>query len=135
MIGHSAAATIPAPSWWISREHRPLDLLEGSKASTFAEWLRFHPEVEVISRDRGGAYAEAAREVAPGAVQVVDRWHLLKNLSEHLERFVDGQRSLVEQAAEDVRGKQKIEASLGAAPEAMLSSKTDAEKQESRQRN
>lgn len=115
-------------------EHRPIELLEGSKASTFAEWLSSHPEVEFISRDRGGAYADAAREASPQAVQIVDRWHLLKNLSEYLERFVDSQRSLVEQAAEDIRGKQKIDASLAACSEAMLSSKTDAEKQKRRRK-
>ncbi|MDQ3523414.1 MAG: ISL3 family transposase [Gemmatimonadota bacterium] len=115
-------------------ERKPVDLLEGSKASTFAEWLSSHPEVELISRDRGGAYADAAREAAPQAVQVVDRWHLLKNLSEHLERFVDGRRSLVERAAEDVRARQVIDTSLGASPEAMLSSKTDAEKRAHRQK-
>lgn len=113
---------------------RPIDLLEGSQASTFAEWLRSHPEVEFISRDRGGAYADAAREAAPEAVQVLDRWHLLKNLSEHLERFADSHRSLVEQAAADVCGQQMIDASLAACAEMMLSSKTDAEKQANRQK-
>lgn len=115
-------------------ERRPIDLLEGSKASTFAEWLRSHPQVEFISRDRGGAYADAAREAAPEAVQVVDRWHLLKNLSEHLEHFVDSQRSLVERAAADVRGKQMIDASLTTSTETMLSSKEDAEKQAHRRK-
>ncbi|CAN5800800.1 ISL3 family transposase [soil metagenome] len=113
---------------------RPIDLLEGSQASTFAEWLRSHPEVEFISRDRGGAYAEAAREAAPEAVQVLDRWHLLKNLSEHLESFVNSHRSLVEQAAAEVRSKQTIDASLAASAETMLSSKTDTEKQANRQK-
>jgi DNA-binding CsgD family transcriptional regulator len=36
--------------------------------------------VEIVSRDRGGEYAEAARRAAPHAVQVADRFHLLKNL-------------------------------------------------------
>lgn len=113
---------------------RPIDLLEGSQASTFAEWLRSHPEVEFISRDRGGAYAEAAREGAPQAVQVLDRWHLLKNLSEHLESSVNSHRSLVEQAAADVRAKQMIDASSAEAAETMLSSKEDSEKQANRQK-
>jgi transposase len=113
---------------------RLIDLLEGRQASTFAEWLHSHPEVEFISRDRGGAYADAAREAAPQAVQVLDRWHLLKNLSEHLERFVDSQRSLVEQAAADVRAKRMIDASLAASSDTMLSSRTDTEKQVHRQK-
>lgn len=58
----------------------------------------------------------------------------MKNLSETLERFVDSQRSLVEQAAADVRAKQMIDASLGASAETMLSSKTDAEKQAHRRK-
>ena len=50
------------------------------------EWLQAHPGVEVVSRDRAPAYAEAARKGAPQAVQVADRWHVLQNLVEALER-------------------------------------------------
>ena len=46
--------------------------------------MRQHPGVEIVSRDRGGIYAEAARKAIPTAVQVADRWHLLRNLSEAL---------------------------------------------------
>ncbi len=49
-------------------------------------WLREHPGVEVVSRDRASAYARAAHEAAPDAVQVADRWHLLANLRDVLER-------------------------------------------------
>jgi transposase len=50
------------------------------------EWLKAHPGVQVFSRDRAPAYAEAARKGAPQAVQVADRWHLIQNLVEALER-------------------------------------------------
>jgi transposase len=65
----------------VDLERRTLvDVLPNRSADTFARWLMEHPGVEIVSRDRGGEYAEAARRAAPYAVQVADRFHLLKNL-------------------------------------------------------
>ncbi|HKH84178.1 MAG TPA: ISL3 family transposase [Gemmatimonadales bacterium] len=60
--------------------HTLVDVLPDRSADTFADWLGEHSSVEVVSRDRGGEYAEAARRAVPHAVQVADRFHLLKNL-------------------------------------------------------
>ncbi|GHO60564.1 transposase [Ktedonobacter robiniae] len=62
----------------------PLDILPDRRVETVAAWFKRHPSIEVISRDRSAEFAAAASQGAPQAIQVADRWHLGKNLSETL---------------------------------------------------
>jgi transposase len=69
--------------------HKPIEILPDRSSETAEAWLRIHPEVELVSRDRGGEYAAAAKKGAPQAQQVADRFHLLQNLRERLKEVMD----------------------------------------------
>ncbi|WP_420594342.1 ISL3 family transposase [Deinococcus sp.] len=68
--------------------HQVIDLLADRETASVVAWLAQHPEIEVITRDRSTAYQEAATLGAPQAQQIADRWHLLKNVRETLERYL-----------------------------------------------
>jgi transposase len=72
----------------ILERHRPVDLLPDREAETLSARLKAHPGVEVVSCDRSLAYASGDVAGAPNAVQIADRWHLLKNLRKALEQFL-----------------------------------------------
>src|SRR5262249_1071659 len=76
-----------------------LDLLADRKAETLAAWFRQHPGIRIISRYRDTNFAEGARQGAPSAVEVADRWHLLKNAAEALEAVLAGQHHALCQTA------------------------------------
>jgi transposase len=65
--------------------HKMLDVLPDRTTDTSAAWMLLHPEIEIVSRDRGGDYAAAARKAAPQATQIADRFHIYKNLTEAVE--------------------------------------------------
>jgi len=72
---------------------KPLDLLPNRTAEAVMPWLSTHPEIQVVSRDRASAFADAVNRVLPHATQVADRYHLVQNLREHLQQFLDRKRT------------------------------------------
>lgn len=68
--------------------HLVVDLLPDRTNDVLEAWLKAHPGVELISRDRSGSYSEGATRGAPNAIQVADRFHLLVNLTETLKQII-----------------------------------------------
>ncbi len=71
--------------------HCIIDLLPDRETESVKKWLESHPEIEVVSRDRGGVYADGAAQGAPQAIQCADRWHLCKNLGDAVESYLKRQ--------------------------------------------
>jgi transposase len=70
--------------------HRVVDLLPERTAATLTDWLRQQPGIAVVARDRSTEYASGIASGAPAAVQVADRWHLLANMRQAVERWFAG---------------------------------------------
>lgn len=80
--------------------HRPIEVLPDRSVATVTAWLAAHPEIELISRDRAADYATAAALGAPQAVQVCDRWHLVRNLSEQVYTLLARMRAQIRKASQ-----------------------------------
>ncbi len=85
-------------------QHRVIDLLPDREAATLAAWLTAHgsAQIEVVSRDRGGAFADGVRQGAPQAVQVADRFHLVRNLGQALDRLLTREHRVLTRVAEAI---------------------------------
>src|SRR5258706_12851626 len=79
-------------------KRRVVQLLAERSVETTKTWLRKHPEIDLVSRDRGKLFREAATDGAPQAKQVVDRFHLQKNFAEALEKFFRRQERVLKKA-------------------------------------
>ncbi len=86
-------------------KRRIVQLLADRSVETSKTWLRQHPEIDLVSRDRGKIFRQAATEGAPQAKQVVDRFHLQKNFAEALEKFFRKQEHVLKKATGGSTGK------------------------------
>jgi hypothetical protein len=98
--------------WAITRGHRygtivvdlerrcPIEVLDGRESTGVADWLQRHPTIQVVARDRAGAYCDAAKTMIPQPQQVADRWHLLGNLHETVERLLLRHNAKLREAAQ-----------------------------------
>jgi transposase len=82
-------------------QHKPIALLPDRMAETLSSWLKAHPGVEILSRDRSKTYKRGMNEGAPEAIQVADRFHLLQNLEETLENVFKGKTQVLKAIEQD----------------------------------
>lgn len=80
--------------------HKVIDLLPDRTTETSAAWMQAHPEIDIVSRDRGGDYAAAARKGAPQAREVADRFHLAQNLTDRIEVILARCRTEIRKASQ-----------------------------------
>ena len=100
--------------WAIARGHHygtivvdlerrePIEVFVGRETDAVTQWMRANPSVEIVTRDRAGAYSEAAEIALPHAEQVCDRWHLLSNLRDNVERMLQRMGPQMRHAAQSV---------------------------------
>jgi transposase len=116
---------------------KPLDLLPDRTTEAVSPWLASHPEIQVVSRDRATGFAEAVSQVLPHATQVADRYHLIQNLRDHLQQFLDRKRTclpFVEDTPVALKGAAPSDYPQ-AVPEADLSNLVSAERKKIISRN
>jgi transposase len=109
--------------------HLPVDLLPEASADSFATWLKEHPSVELLSRDRGTTFADGATRGAPQALQIADRWHILHNLGEALEKVLARHHADVKRASTPSEEEQQVIAALDQQALAHVMARSQAEQQ------
>jgi transposase len=88
---------------------QPVDLLGDKNANSLAAWLKEHPEVAVLARDRDDSYAQAGRLAIPDAVQVADRFHLVRNVGDALRVLLHSRRWAVPEDEETASALRQVE--------------------------
>jgi transposase len=97
--------------------HRPVDLLPDRTAETLASWLGAHAGIEVVTRDRSREYRAGITRGAPQAIQVADRWHLLKNLGDTVQRVLARHPKMLREAARQAQNLLSTTTTIAEPPE------------------
>lgn len=84
-------------------QHRVVDLLPDRESSSVEEWLSKRSHIRIVTRDRYSGYAKGIAKGLPGAIQVADRWHLLKNLGDALQKMLERTRQEIRRRNRDVQ--------------------------------
>jgi len=68
--------------------HRIIDMIPSRDINDVKNWLASYPKIEVLSRDGAQLYANAAKSVFPDVIQVSDRFHLIKGITEAIDKII-----------------------------------------------
>lgn len=90
-------------------KNKVIELLPNREAKTLKKWLIEHPTVETMSRDRSSTYASAITEADRDIIQIADRWHILNNVTEGFEQFLNTQRQSIKQVAVELKSQNATE--------------------------
>lgn len=71
--------------------HKPVELLKDRTTKTLSDWLESHKDIEVVTRDRANSYSKAIDDILPSAIQIADKWHVLKNMADVLNSILQSQ--------------------------------------------
>ncbi len=97
-------------------KNKVIELLPDREAKTLSRWLEQHPSVEIVSRDRSQTYASAITEANKNIVQIADRWHILANLTEGFEQFLNTQRQSIKEVAVELKSTNAVESAENPPP-------------------
>jgi transposase len=66
---------------------KAIDLIKSREKEDIVRWLKVHPTIETVTRDRAECYSQSISLVLPKAVQITDRFHLVMNYSDYVAKI------------------------------------------------
>lgn len=70
------------------KTHRILDMIDSREYKAVKDWLKTYKNLHIVSRDGSIVYRNAITSAHPNAIQVSDRFHLLKNLTSYATDYL-----------------------------------------------
>lgn len=71
------------------KTHKPIEVLEGRECETVKKWLAENKHIRSVTRDRSSAYSAALQKILPDCMQIADRFHLYKNLTDTVTSVIN----------------------------------------------
>ena len=68
--------------------HKPIELIDSRQTEDVVKALSDFNDVKLVTRDRSTGYSSAIKSVFPLALQIADKFHILKNLSERILKII-----------------------------------------------